>query len=175
MVVEAQPDAQVLAEIVLPYTDPADPLRFASIHNNPPGRYTDHPAVVFHRFGEGQCVYVAGDLESADPHRDLFIHLIRFLSGPFSFAADAPKCVEVTLFHQAEPQRYLLSLVNFQKELPNVPVEGIRVRVRRDHRTPQRLLVLPQEEKWGFEVQGNYVEFTAPRLETLLMLALEYA
>lgn len=174
MVVELHPEAQALAQLVLPYTDPDDPLRFASIHNNPPGRYTDHPAVVFHRFGEGQCIYAAGDIESADPHRDLFIRLIRRLAGPFSFEADAPKCVEVTLFHQAERQRCLLSLVNFQKELPNIPVEGIRLKVRRDQRIPRRLLGLPEEEEIDFEVQGDYIEFTVPRLETLQMLALDF-
>ena len=34
----------------------------------------------------------------------------------------------MTVFHQPDRHRYLLSLVNFQKDLPNIPVEGIDVR-----------------------------------------------
>jgi hypothetical protein len=171
---EACPEAQVLAHLVLPYTDPADPLHFASIHNNPPGRDTGYPALLLHRFGAGRCLYAAGDVESADPHRELFVRLIRLLAGPFSFEVEAPRCVEVTLFHQPDRQRYLIGLVNFQKELPNIPVEGIRVRVRLPHRVPRRLRVLPQGRKQDFAVRGDTVEFQAPRLETLLMLGLDY-
>jgi len=172
--VEAKPGAQVLGRLVLPYTDPADPTRFASIHNNPPGRPTDDPAIVLNRFGDGRAIYVAGDLENADPHREVFLNLLRLLGGNWSFAADAPKSVEMTLFHQEDGQRDLISLVNFQKELPNIPVDGIRVRVRLDGRTPKRLVVLPKEKEWTYALEDGYLTFTAPRLETLLMFAVEY-
>ena len=36
----------------------------------------------------------------------------------------------MTVFHQPDRHRYLLSLVNFQKDLPNIPIEGIAVRMR---------------------------------------------
>ena len=174
LLVEASPGAQVLGQLVLPYTDPVDPNHFASIHNNPPGNWCRHPAVVLRRFGQGKVVYVTGDLERADTHRDVFVNLLRLLAGPVSFEADAPKAVEVTAFYQADKGRFLVSLVNFQKELPNIPVSGIKVRVRLDGRAPERLLLLPTEEALSYASTGDTVEFTAPRLDTFARFALEY-
>ena len=174
VLVEAQADAQVLGQVVLPYTDPADPLHFASIHNNPPGIYTSQPAAVLNRFGQGQALYVAGDLESADPAREVFVNLLRLLARPFSFEAEAPKPVEVTLFHQPDRRRFIINLLNFQKELPNIPVEGIRIRVRLDDKAPRRLTLLPTGQELAYTVRDGYAEFGAPRLETFLMFALEY-
>jgi len=172
--VEPQPGATVLGRIVLPYTDPADPTRFASIHNNPPGVPTDHPAIVLNHFGQGKAIYAAGDLEAADPHRGIFISLVHLLAGPFAFEADAPKCVEVTLFDQPDRRRYLISLVNFQRELPNIPVQDIRVRVRLNGKRPRHLRVLPAGTELGYELAGEYAQFTVPRVDTLAMVALDY-
>jgi len=175
LLVDARPGSEVLGTLVLPYTDPSDPVRFASIHNNPPGIYTGHPAIVLNRFGEGRAMYVTGALESADPHREVFIRLIRLLSKPFSFEAEAPKVVEVTLFHQWERRRFLVNLVNFQAVLPNIPVHDTRVRVRLEERTPLRSLLLPEEQACSYEIRDGYLEFVAPRLETFAMFALDYA
>ena len=174
VIVNAKPDARVLGTLVLPYTDPADPTRFSSIHNNPPGIYTDHPAIVLNHFGKGKAIYVAGDLENADPHRGIFINLIRLLVESFSFEADAPKPVEVTLFHQEDKRRFIVNLVNFQKELPNIPVEGISVRVRLDGKQPKQLVKLPDGEALDYETDDGYLEYVAPRLDTFAMFALDY-
>jgi hypothetical protein len=175
MKLEAAAGASILGELVLPYTDPADPHRFVSIHNNPPGRWTGLPALVLNRYGKGMAIYAAGDLESGDTCRAVFANLIRTLGREFSFEVDAPKAVEVTLFRQPDQGRDIISLVNFQKELPNIPVEGVRVRVRIGDAAVRRLTLLPEERDWPFEVHNSMVEFTAPRLETFHMLALEYA
>ena len=175
VIVEARPGADVLARIVLPYTDPADPRRYVSIHSNPPGITTDYPAIVVNSYGSGKAMYSTGDLESDDSHRDIFINLIRLQSERFSFEADAPKSVEVTVFRQTDRRRLVISLVNFQEDLPNIPVGGTRVRVRLDGREPERLLLLPEEGEWPFQLHGDYVEFTAPRLETFQMFALDHA
>jgi len=165
--------SQVLSRIALPYTDPGDQLHFASIHNNPPGRYTEHPAIVLHRFGEGQCIYAAGDLERHEPHRDLFIRLLRRLCDTFSCEVEAPRCVECTVFRQDDRGRYVIALVNFQKELPNVPVEGVRVRLRVPGQEAKRLVLLPDGVEVPLQREDDHVSFEAPRLDTLLMFALE--
>jgi len=174
LIVEARPGTQVLGRIVLPYTDPADTSHFASIHSNPPGIATDYPAVVLNRFGRGAAVYVAGELESAEPHRETFLNLLTLLGPKLSYQAKAPKSVELTMFHQQEKRRFIISLVNFQKELPNIPVSGIKVRVRVNGKRVKRLLLLPEEKQWAYEINDDYAEFLLPELETLLMLALEY-
>jgi hypothetical protein len=189
MKIEAAPGAQVLGRLVLPYTDPSDPMRYASIHNNPPGVYTGRPAMVMNRFGKGAAIYVGGAIENNDPSRDVFVALLRLLAPSFSFEADAPKAVEMTVFHQADRGRIIINLLNFQKDLPNIPVEGIRARVRLaspergaapfgkgEGSRPgvRRLIGLPGETPVSYEVKDGYVHFVAPRFETFQMLALEY-
>ena len=164
----------VLGRTVLPYSDPDEPRRYVSIHSNPPGIRTDDPAIAVNRFGEGKSIYVTGELEKDDSHRDIFINLIRLLGDRFSFDADAPKSVEVTLFHQEDKQRYIISLINFQKELPNIPVEGIVVRVKLDDKVAKTLMLLPQEQQLDYKLTDGYAEFTVPRLETFAMFALDY-
>ncbi len=175
MIVKALPGAQVLGRMVLPYTDPADFLRFASIHSNPPGVSTDNPAVVYNQFGKGKVIYVAGDLENAEVASGIVANLLRFLYDQYSFEAEAPAAVEVCAFHQEDRMRLLVNLLNFQEEQPNIPVDGIKVRVRLENVKPKRLVILPEEKKVPFEVRGGYAEFTLPRLETFAMLALDYA
>jgi len=166
--------AEVLGTITLPYTDPADPTRFSSIHSNPPGRPTTRPAVVLNRFGKGAAIYAAGDLESSPEHRETFVRLLGLIARPFSLEVDGPKAVEATLFHQPDRGRFIVNLLNFQSELPNIPVDGIRVRLRLDGRQVRRVLVVPEERELPHAVSGAYVEFAAPRLETFRMLAVDY-
>lgn len=90
------------------------------------------------------------------------------------FDADAPPVVEVVLFHQLERRRFLVNLPNSQQEPPNVPVDGVCVRVRTGERRVRRVLVLPEEMELRHTRSGDYVEFTAPRIETFRMVAMEY-
>jgi hypothetical protein len=100
--------------------------------------------------------------------------LIRQLRSDFTFEAEAPGSVEITVFHQKEAGRYLLSLVNFQKDMPNIPVNDIRVKISLNGRKPGRLLSLPDEKSVGYETNNGSVEVKLARLETFQMLALEY-
>lgn len=174
VVVRAAEGAQILGTIVLPYSDPTDIDHFSSIHSNPPGVPTDHPALVYHRYGKGQVIYASASLESSEFARPIFINLLQQFNLPFSFAAEAPGCVEATLFHQPDRQRFILSLLNFQKELPNIPVEGIQVRLRLNGKTPGQLYLCSGDEPLPYQVTGNGIEFVAPRLETFQMIALSY-
>lgn len=174
LLVQAHTGAQVLGTLTLPYTIPSDPRRYASIHSNPPGIATGYPALVVNRYGSGQAIYCTLALEGAEMHREVFANLVRLFASPFSVSADAPKAVEMTTFLQAEKQRFLISLVNFQKELPNIPVNGIKVRVNLATKAVRQLLLLPGGEAWPYQVSDGIVEFTAPTLDTLLMFALDY-
>lgn len=171
--IAAQPEADVPGELVLPWTDPADPWRFASIHNNPPGRYTGRPAIVHNRFGAGQAIYVSGAIERNEPRPDLFINLLQRLGPSWTFESNAPKTVEITLFHQPQERRWLINLINFQQTLPNIPVRDIHVRLRVQQQ-PTRLLQLPAERELALQQDDGSVSFTLPLLETFAMLALEY-
>ena len=106
--------------------------------------------------------------------QDSFIHLLRRLNHTPTFEVEAHPAVEVNLFYQPDRRRHLLNLLNFQHELPNIPSEGITVRLRLPQRV-KSVRVLPSGHPLRIRREGNSVLFTAPRLETLLMLAVNHA
>ncbi len=168
-------EIKVLGEMVLPYTDPADPIRFASIHSNPPGDPAGYPSVVEHRFGKGKTIYAAGELEAMEPHRPIFINLIRSLaSRPFAFESNAPTPVEITRFDQPEKKRSIIHVLNFQNDMPNLPVYTITIRVLAREKKIKCLALLPKGRPVSFQKKKGYVEFTLPKIDTYAMLELSY-
>ncbi|MBP1988761.1 beta-galactosidase trimerization domain-containing protein [Paenibacillus eucommiae] len=177
MLVTAAAGVQTVANITLPFVNPKIIGKFASAISNPPGIQTDWPAIVQNNYGQGKVVYAAGDLEGV-PHegqRAIFTNLIRSLaSKPFYFESDAPKSVEITLFYDQSAERYLIYMLNFQAELPNIPVEGIQVKIRMDDdMEPGKLLWVPQNVSIDYQIVEGHLVFTAPRLETFHLLVLE--
>lgn len=170
--VRAHPDAEVLATTTLPWRG-SEPTHFASIHSDPPWQATDNPEVVLHRFGKGQAVYCATPIEMEENLREVFVRLIRRLLPAPVLEMDAHPVVEATLFHQPERKRYLLSLVNFQHELPNIPIEGIRARLRVSQ-SVKAVYLLPEGKVVRFQRARGEIAFTIPRLQTLAMLGVEY-
>ena len=169
--------AVVLARLVLPYTDP-QAERYASILTDAPGIATGLPSIILNRYGKGQVLYAAGVLELGEheSQRRVLMNLLRLLATrPFHFQTDAPGSVEVTLFEQSDRQRYVLNLLNFQEELPNIPIEGLKVQVWMEGRAPVRVVELPEGRAVEYTVRSDYVELTISRLETFSMLAIEYA
>ena len=172
----SDPD-EVLATITLPYSDPADGTKLTSIHSDPPGVATDYAAAVQRSYGRGKVIWASAPLETAEPapHRRVFAQMVRELAGrPFSFEADAPGAVEVTLFHQPDRRRFLVNLVNAQEQLPPIPVLDAVVRVRTDGKKPVSAALLPDERPLPFTVKGDYTEIVAPRLDIFCMLMLAY-
>jgi hypothetical protein len=168
---------EVLATLTLPYTDPADGAKMASIHSDPPGVSTDYAAVVYRPYGKGRLMWVSAPLESTEPgpHRRVFAQMVRELaSRPFSLEADAPGSVEVTLFHQPDKKRFIVNVVNEQEQLPPIPVSGVTVRVRTNERKAVRVALLPDEEPLPFATKGEYVEVTVPELNVFHMLMVVY-
>ena len=178
--IAALPEAEVIAELVLPWTNPADPWRFASIHNNPPGHYTGRPAIVRNRYGAGQAIYISGAIERKQPPPQLFVNLLQLMGPTWSLESNAPKPVEITLFHQPEERRWLINLVNFQQSLPNLPVRDLYLQLRlpadgdNPSLQPQRLLQLPEGREHALERTPDGLRFNLPLLETFAMFLLEY-
>ena len=141
--VRARDGADVLATTTLPWPAP-DARSFSSIHSNPPWTPTKNPEVVLHRFGKGARGVRGERVGKPESLKETFLRLLRSLGTAFTLEADAPAVVEATLFHQPERARYVVSLVNFQKDLPNIPVDGIRLRLR----VAQRIWVFRGVVRW---------------------------
>lgn len=157
----------VMGITVLPYTDPSQNGRFASIHSNPPGVATDNPAVIYRTYGKGRVIWVSAPLEKVShaPHSNVFLNMIKILAKkPFSFELDAPSAVEAVMFEQGNIKRKVISLINVQEQLPPIPVNNIKVRVRIDKVKPKGLFLLPEKYNIGYKVDNGYLEFSIPQL-----------
>jgi len=177
---ELPSDKEVMATITLPYTDPDDSSRFASIHSNPPGVPTRYPALISKTLGKGRIVWSSAPIEAYAvqflKHRTIFTHIIKSLiQKPLSFMADAPGCVEFLLFHKPEENRYLVNIVNFQSEIgaPNIPIDNISLKVKVKGE-PFKVVSLPDEKQIPFTQNGEYIHINIPTLQTFQMLALDY-
>ena len=170
----AEPQTTTLGTVTLPYTVPADSIVFTSLHNDPPGFATEMPGIIRNDYGEGSAIYVSSGIERHLHLQEIFLNLLRGLCDDFSFAADAPPVVEVTLFDQPERKRLLANLVNFQDTMPNVPIHDARLRLALNGRTAKRAILLPDEAELDFTVEDGMAGITVPPFETFAMLALEY-
>ena len=171
----AREGALVLGTLTLPYTNPDDPEQYASIHSNPPGVATDKPSIVANRVEKGSVIYAAEALEYHEHCGDILVRLLRALYPRFAVESDAHPCIEFTLFHQPDRGRSVLTAVNFQKELPNVPVENVTVAVDLGQYRAKRVLQLPKSNEVPSELAGTRIRFTLPTIDTLCMVALEHA
>jgi hypothetical protein len=174
MRIKAADGAQVLATTTRPWPAP-DGTKFASIHSNPPWEKTDEPEIVRNSFGRGEAIYSASPIELVETLGDTFTNLIRQLLPRQRMQVDAPKCVEATIFDQPDRKRFILSLVSFQKDLPNIPIDGISVMLNLDRKI-EGVTLLPGNDNVPMERrQDGAVIFTVPRLDTLRMLAVTYS
>lgn len=171
MKVREKEGTEVLGTTTLPWPT-TDPEKFSSIHSNPPWEETDSPSLTRNRFGKGAVIYSAGVMERFENLGPSFVRLIRTLGEPFSFDLEAPGCVEGTLFHQPERRRWLLALVNFQKELPNIPITLLTARVRIPNANLRSVKVVPTGVDIPLSPIESGVEFEIPVLETLCMVEL---
>ncbi len=107
-----------LASIVYPYTEPSAD-RFINSMANPPAVYTDEPACVSNKFGEGKVVYFSSEIErnylitSFPELREILCNAVRHtLSKPLKVEVISDALIEVNTF-QSESHLYI-HLVNGQ-------------------------------------------------------------
>lgn len=167
---------EVIARIVLPLTDPAEPGRFVSIHSNPPQKDSGFPAIIKKKYGKGTVVWSAAALETAvqAPHREAFVRLIQTLClSPLVFETNAHPSIELTLFDQPEKSRYLLNLVNLQELLPAIPIWGIDVSLRLDGWDPVRIVRISDGAVLSHHMEAGRVCFRTDLTGLFEMIAIE--
>jgi hypothetical protein len=124
--------ARVLAGLAEPLFDPDDWEHYASIHSNPPGRAAEvagQPCLglAVNMYGRGKCVYLASPLLALqyESQQAFGETLLREYCATQILETNAPASVEVTLLRGVRRESRLIGLVNYQKELPNVPVRDL--------------------------------------------------
>jgi hypothetical protein len=173
----AADDVEIMATVTLPYTDPADGEKFASIHSNPPGIPTTYPAMTARRFGKGKVLWAAGCIEGirSPMHMDVVENIIRYLEpGPFSYSADAHSSLEITVFDQEDQNRIIINAVNTMEVYPQVPIDNIFVKVDMRGHKPAGAVLLPEGEKIEMCEQGRTAIVKIPATRVFNMAAIYY-
>lgn len=168
---------EVMAVITLPYTNPKDASKFASIHSNPPGIKTDYSSLIYRPYGKGKVIWSAAPIEeyNVDLHKKIFTNIVRTLSvKPFSYEVDAHPLVEAVVFHQPEKNCYTVRLINVQQVTPSLPVSGIIVKLGLNGRKADKVVLLPEGKELSFDIKEDSVIFNVPTLEIFHMILVEY-
>lgn len=128
---------KTLATLVLPYGYPSEGSiggkDWASIHSSPPWTSVNAPTIVENSFGKGRVIYAAADVEGvATPaNRQLFVALMRRLLGSTPrFAATTHPAVWVTAFDQPDQRRTVMSFLNYQRDLPVLPIANVQFQLQ---------------------------------------------
>lgn len=173
----------VLAALTLPYASPEPGTVFgqnwASIHCSPPWQDTDLPVIVEHSYGEGQAIYSAADIEcvESDANDRLFVSLIeRLIGGKMTYSASAHPAVWMNAFHQPDHNRFVVGFLNYQSQMPAIPVRGISFTISPPSGARfKSLKLLPGESPLESSLDENGgIRATLGELAVIQMLAAEY-
>ena len=159
-------DALVLGTLKTPYTDPSDPLAFASIHSNPPGILTDHPSIVERSFGKGKVIWMAIPIEyyHARQHRELTMKLLRrhFCVCRQSLTSTASHLVELLAFKG--DKEWQVSAVNVGDAEDGRLIPSFTVTVKTGFE-PKGVYLLPEETPVPYTYEDGKVTFTAREMD----------
>jgi hypothetical protein len=169
--------AELLAGLVETHFDPDDPEHYASIHSNPPGSDRGFPGLTLHTYGQGRCLYLASPLLrlQQDAQQAFAAWLLRtYTPAGWLVQTDAPAAVEISLLRSRTADAWLVGFANYQKELPNLPVQGIRVELCLDGRPPAACTLVSSGLPLPVAVREGVIQFEIPRLETIEMVELRF-
>ena len=190
-------DAEVLATLDLPYSEePGTRVdhKFSSIHASPPWHITTNPVMIRHRFGKGEVIYSAIDVEGdqaptqgEDPDRGspdfgpslLFTAVVKMLLGdaPVTFRLDADLGVLAVAYDDSEKNRLQLNIANIPPLPPSRPVPLVRVALCAPKgKEIKALKQLPEGTSMQFTTDAQGIVHAEVReLEHLCVIAAEYA
>lgn len=163
-IVEAPADAEVLATITLPYIhpDPAYTDAFASIHSNPPGTATEHPAVVVKQLGKGKVIWSAAGIEALGTydHQNVFYNLLRLSGVEYSVRSNASVNVELISF--ATEDQMLVSAVYITDAQQTEIQRPFEISIKTD--PPSKVILLRDGRELPFTYKDGYATFTTDDL-----------
>ena len=166
-------EADVMATVTLPYTD-QDAPHFASIHSNPPGVPTSHPAIACKTFGKGKVLWSALPIEGIAQYdyRRIFLRLLRFaFPVQMTIFSDAPQDVEWVCFDAGDSM--LLSAVLLHEEYRAPKRVGFSISVHCG-KQPRAVYLLPQETPVPFDWHNGTATFAVKDLHICNMYRLVF-
>ena len=165
--VKVEGDAIVRETLTFPDFPVGDWDNYASIHSNPPAsKSSNYPAITEHPFGKGRCLWMAAPLFADRKHtqRSFLKALCKEFLPVMVEAENLPGSTEVTLLTSQDGVRHLLCLVNYQDELPVIPLHDIRLKLHLDF-TPKAIRRVSTGETVPFTRGNGLSDLTIEKLE----------
>ncbi len=109
----------------------SDAEAYASIHSNPPGYDSEYAGLTVNSYGKGCCIYLAQSIlrKQQDSQQEFAKKLFgEFLPQPFKGSKNLPNSLELTVMKTEDASSLIISLVNYQEELPNIPLQNLKIR-----------------------------------------------
>ena len=169
--------AKVLATVTLPFSDVSDFKNYSSAISNPPAVKTDYPALVYHPYGKGACLYSAAVFEDSTNDCDyrLLANLFGLLLdevGGLTVETDESEALELVLRHNPEKKYYTFSLLNYQELRRPIPLTNVQFLFRSD--VAVRELCSVRGASVSYEKKEDGFHFTLEKLEHFDVIYLHY-
>ena len=143
-----------------------DPDHYASIHSDPPGFRTDHPALTVHQYGAGKCVFLAPPvfLLRQYTQQEFGKRLFgEFLPATVVDSRNLPESAEVTLLASQDGSCHLFCIVNAQAELPVIPLRDVSLRLALPFPV-RKITRVADGSEVGFDRENGLIRFTIPEI-----------
>ncbi len=164
--VQVEATTEVRALLTFPDFPVGDSDNYASIHSNPPAsKPSTFPAITLHTFGKGRCYWMAAPiLQNRQYTQQAFMQKLcsEFLPV-FVEAENLPGSTEVTFLKSQDGARHLLCLVNYQDELPVIPLHDVRLKLHLEF-TPKTIYRVSNGVMVPFAIEDGSVVFSLATL-----------
>lgn len=175
--VNIQQDAEEIARMILPATERDGDHRAVTFANDMhPWRDSGYPAAVFHSYGKGSCIYLAGNLfyvygiYGYTRIRTFLRNCVNRLTGEcYPITIEGPVCVEVAAYRQRE--RVIITLVSYACDMLSVlsaeggamaekglPIHDIKIYLSVDKKKIKRVYQVSSGEDLKWEEDNRYEE-----------------
>jgi len=202
--VESTGESELLGHVVFPYTE-WTPNRYVSIHNNPPGVMTSRPAILANRYGKGRAVYFSSQIGamyamfSYWEARKLIANAVRWAAAaPAEVEVEAPVCIELTAWDQADKNRRVAHLVNVQSDITRtVSMKGDNTASSRENlhvihdilpvydlelrfqvpagKQVKRVVMQPENGTLAAQVEDGWVKVKVPKVHVYEAIVIEWS
>jgi hypothetical protein len=160
--------AKVKGVVNLPDFPVDDPELYASIHSNPPGRNSEYAGYTVNTFGKGKAVYIYSSFLTLRQYtQQTFAKKIftEYLPQFVVYEENLPGSAEVTKLKSADGKTILTGIVNYQDELPNLPLHNVKITLKLDNGfTPDTVRRASDGKECCFSADRNLLTLETDRL-----------
>ncbi|MDO5423734.1 MAG: alpha-L-fucosidase [Eubacteriales bacterium] len=173
MLVEPIDEVETIGTVTLPYDCPNED-RYSALFTYPPGQYTKYPAVTEHTYGKGKALYSSAVLEMGEhsTQREVFYRMIRRISPEYCIQFEGYPSLEAVRFEKED--RSIVHILNYQEELPNIPVYGLSLKWKRYGKTLKKVVLQPEGTELPAKTEGDLVSVTIPEIKDYVLLEFYY-